>query len=120
MTTKLSVWIRRTEHEGLFSIIVGGTDVDFAHLGTDHDTLFKFIRDVSSRQDLEFGNIVWKSEFRCTKPVSLGVIVLIVTSCRPNIRMVNKFGEGRAFLVGGKRNANCAIEPPDSGSHLVP
>ncbi|KAJ7237009.1 hypothetical protein C8J57DRAFT_1439250 [Mycena rebaudengoi] len=43
----------------------------------------EFIREQTGRADLEFGDFSWLSYFR------------------PNMRMVNKFGEGRAFLVGG-------------------
>ena len=38
---------------------------------------------VTGRTDLTYGDLIWISEFK------------------PNVRMVNRFGTGRVFVVGG-------------------
>lgn len=77
------MWIRPTEHEGLFSITAGGAQVDVSALLASREAMINLVYEVTKHTEIEFGDTKWQSEFR------------------PNIRMVNKFGEGRAFLVGG-------------------
>lgn len=64
--------------------MIGGAEVDTSALAADRDALFTFIREFTNHPEMEFGEVVCSSEFR------------------PNIRMVDRFGEGRAFLIGGK------------------
>ncbi|KAF7798986.1 hypothetical protein EIP86_010215 [Pleurotus ostreatoroseus] len=62
----------------------------------DHQALFAHIRKVSNRPELEFGKIKWLSEWK------------------PNIRMANKFGEGRAFIIGDSAH----VHSPTGGQGL--
>ncbi|CCM01285.1 uncharacterized protein FIBRA_03334 [Fibroporia radiculosa] len=75
------VVLRPVETEGLFSFAVGGS-VDYERIFADYGALIQCIRDGSQRNDIEFGKVIWKSDWRA------------------NIRMVDKFGEGRVFLAG--------------------
>ena len=59
-----SVWIRRTERQGVFNIMIGGREVDISALAADHEAIWKFIRDTTNHQELEFGELTWISEFR--------------------------------------------------------
>ncbi|KAI0691497.1 monooxygenase [Cytidiella melzeri] len=79
-----AVWIRPTEHDGVFSVMAGGKDCDVDLLSTDRQALLDTIVEVTKRDNLEFGEMVWQ------------------TSWRANVRMVEKFGKGRVFLVGGR------------------
>lgn len=59
-----------------------GVDIDSLH--ASREALIKHIKETTNRHELEFGELSWISEWR------------------PNIRMADKFGEGRAFIIGGK------------------
>ncbi|CCM01286.1 uncharacterized protein FIBRA_03335 [Fibroporia radiculosa] len=75
------VMLRPVETEGWFSFGIGGS-VDFERIFNDYDALIQCIRDGTGRNDIEFGKIIWKSDWRA------------------NVRMVDQFGEGRVFLAG--------------------
>ncbi|CCM01287.1 uncharacterized protein FIBRA_03336 [Fibroporia radiculosa] len=75
------VMLRCVETKDLSSFIIGG-NVDYERIFTDYDALIQCMRDGTHRNDIEFGKIVWKSDWRA------------------NVRMVDKFGEGRVFLAG--------------------
>ncbi|KAJ3518626.1 hypothetical protein NM688_g9412 [Phlebia brevispora] len=77
-----NIYLRPTEYDGLFSCLIYAPPKDLKAISDDRDALFKFIKDVTNRHELEFGNITWMSEWRA------------------NIRMANKFSEGRVFIVG--------------------
>ncbi|KAF7982425.1 hypothetical protein HWV62_28549 [Athelia sp. TMB] len=59
-----------------------GPNVDHAKLSSDRTALYDFFAEYSGLPREAFGEIAW------------------VTDYRPNFRVVNKFGEGRAFVVG--------------------
>ncbi|KAI0919086.1 hypothetical protein AcW1_003446 [Taiwanofungus camphoratus] len=80
MSTKM-VMLRPTDSYGVFALFSGGR-VDHKKIATNREELVKFIRDGTDRDDLVVGKVIWLSEYR------------------PNIRMVDKFGEGRVFVVG--------------------
>ncbi|KAJ7503285.1 FAD binding domain-containing protein [Mycena galericulata] len=65
-----------------FGIGITGLDFDPAALADSEDSVTAFIRAQTGRAELRFGAFEWLSYFK------------------PNMRMVNKFGEGRVFLVG--------------------
>lgn len=94
MTTKM-LMLRPTENPGSFYLLAGG-DIDHAKTVADPAELRKFIRSASDRYDLIIGEIRWISEFR------------------PNIRMVDKFGEGRVFVAGDAAH----IHSPTGGQGL--
>lgn len=56
--------IRPTEYEGVFSITAGGEEADITSLASSRDALVNFVYDVTKRQELEFGEIKWLTEFR--------------------------------------------------------
>ncbi|THG97838.1 hypothetical protein EW026_g4253 [Hermanssonia centrifuga] len=80
MSTKL-IYLRPTEYDGIFSLLIGG-QFDRDALINSREALLNHIRETTNRHELEFGIIKWLSDFK------------------PNIRMVNKFGEGNVFIVG--------------------
>ncbi|PCH36607.1 hypothetical protein WOLCODRAFT_127398, partial [Wolfiporia cocos MD-104 SS10] len=75
------VMLRPTEDEDIFALWVGG-QIDYAKVASDREELIKAVRAGTDREDLQIGEVKWLSEFR------------------PNIRMVDRFSEGRVFLVG--------------------
>ncbi|KAJ3923577.1 FAD binding domain-containing protein [Lentinula edodes] len=81
------VWTRVTlipteVDDNIFTMIIAGNEIDHAKTVSGRDELVKTITSITDRNDIEFGDLVWMSRYR------------------PNIRMVNKFGEGRVFVAG--------------------
>ncbi|KAG9225812.1 hypothetical protein CCMSSC00406_0007822 [Pleurotus cornucopiae] len=83
-----------------FGIGITGLNFDPTELG-DPAKAVEFIRNETGRADLEFGEWTWLSYFK------------------PNMRMVNKFQEGRTFVVGdsahvhsptGGQGMNCSVQ----------
>ncbi|KAK0196703.1 FAD-binding monooxygenase [Armillaria mellea] len=83
-----------------FGIGITGQNFDFTHLANPAKAV-EFIKAETGRVDLEFWEFTWLSHFR------------------PNMRMVNKFQEGHAFVVGdsahvhsptGGQGMNCSIQ----------
>ncbi|KAJ3757896.1 FAD binding domain-containing protein [Lentinula raphanica] len=68
--------------DDIFTFIVSGKDLDHAKIASGKDELVKAISFISDRNEIEFGDLIWISQYR------------------PNIRMVDKFGEGRVFVAG--------------------
>ncbi|KAJ8096421.1 hypothetical protein PM082_011584 [Marasmius tenuissimus] len=64
-----------------YSFLVGGTKVDIHKVNDNCNELFKHISSVIGR-DIEFGELIWSGIWT------------------PNIRMVDKFGQGRVFVCG--------------------
>jgi len=62
----------------------------------------EFIRTETGRTDLEFGEFSWLSYFRCIFLDLVEVSVIWLWFLRPNMRMVDRFQEGRAFVAGGR------------------
>ncbi|EED85349.1 hypothetical monooxygenase [Postia placenta Mad-698-R] len=79
-TSKIVI-LRPTEDDEIYTFILSG-NVDLEEAYENYDTLVQIMKEVSNRQDLIFGEIKWKSNFS------------------PNVRMVNKFSEGRVFVAG--------------------
>ncbi|CCL99488.1 uncharacterized protein FIBRA_01506 [Fibroporia radiculosa] len=89
-----------TPNGSTFSIGVTCQNFDPVDLA-NADNLIKFIRDESGMKELTFGTFTWLSYFK------------------PNMRIVNKFSEGRVFLVGdiahvhsptGGQGMNCSVQ----------
>ncbi|KAH7914816.1 FAD binding domain-containing protein [Hygrophoropsis aurantiaca] len=83
MSTKF-VALRATPDMGKdgFVLFANARGMDTKKLSTDHNALKEFLFSVIERKDLTIEEVYWVSEFR------------------PNIRMANKFGEKRVFIVG--------------------
>lgn len=77
-----SCMMRPTENPNCFYVALGG-NINHEKLESDKEEYFKAIRAATDRQDLQFGHLRW------------------ISNWRPNIRMVNKFREGRGFVAGG-------------------
>ncbi|KAL1701600.1 FAD binding domain-containing protein [Schizophyllum commune] len=68
--------------EDKVALYVGGPDIDFEKTASSGEEFAKVFYEISGRTDIQFGETLALSTFR------------------PNIRMVDKFGEGRVFIVG--------------------
>ncbi|TFY58683.1 hypothetical protein EVJ58_g6268 [Rhodofomes roseus] len=87
--------MRPTENLNCFYVIIGG-QIDFEKLQSNKEEFVKTIRAATDRQDLKFGELRW------------------ITDWRPNIRMANKFGEGRGFVAGDAAH----VHSPTGGQGL--
>ncbi|KAL0953955.1 hypothetical protein HGRIS_005116 [Hohenbuehelia grisea] len=74
--------LRATEHEKKYSFSCAGPHLDYATLASDREELLKAFVRITGRNDIKWGEIGWISNYR------------------PNIRMVDRFGSGRAFVAG--------------------
>ncbi|KAL4242532.1 Rifampicin monooxygenase-like protein [Abortiporus biennis] len=82
-SAKEMIILRPTETEGLFYGVLSTTDPsDFPKISASKESLQEFINKTTTRDDIILESIRTLAEFG------------------PNIRMVNKFSEGRAFVVG--------------------
>ncbi|EPS95859.1 hypothetical protein FOMPIDRAFT_142547 [Fomitopsis schrenkii] len=77
-----------TEKPGYFSMLISGNDIDLRRMADDRDAIRQLLRKRVDRQDLVFGAFE------------------AVSYWRPNIRMVDKFGEGRVFVAGDAAHAH--------------
>ncbi|CCM05220.1 uncharacterized protein FIBRA_07430 [Fibroporia radiculosa] len=93
-TTTL-LMLRPTENCGFFYLITGGK-IDYAAIVADREALVRHFYAATDRHDLIVGEIKWISDFR------------------PNIRMVNKFAEGRVFVAGDAAH----VHSPTGGQGL--
>ncbi|KAF7793062.1 hypothetical protein EIP86_004167 [Pleurotus ostreatoroseus] len=91
-----TVVLMPTERPNVFSVFGGGVDADIQVALKDRDGLVDYILGVSNRHDLKFGEVLYFSEWR------------------PNVRMVNKFGEGKVFVVGDAAH----VHSPTGGQGL--
>ncbi|KAH7930838.1 hypothetical protein BV22DRAFT_1124600 [Leucogyrophana mollusca] len=78
-----------------FQFALIGQGFDIAKLATDEEALYEAIRELTGTE-IEFKELIWASEFS------------------PNIRMVNKFGEGRVFVAGDAAH----VHSPTGGQGL--
>ncbi|KZT05390.1 monooxygenase [Laetiporus sulphureus 93-53] len=90
-----SLSLRPTYEGDVFNIIAAG-HVDYAKLIDDREELVKFVHSVSNRDDIKVGKVIWLSAYT------------------PNIRMVDKFGEGRVFVAGDAAH----VHSPSGGQGL--
>ncbi|KAJ4465907.1 FAD binding domain-containing protein [Lentinula lateritia] len=81
-SAKMVTLIPTEVDDNIFTMIIAGNEIDHAKTVSGRDELVKTITSITDRNDIEFGDLVWMSRYR------------------PNIRMVNKFGEGRVFVAG--------------------
>ncbi|KAI0784349.1 FAD binding domain-containing protein [Abortiporus biennis] len=76
------VILRPTEVDGLFYTMLCANPADYPKLSASKEILQEFVRRTTTRDDIIIEGIKGLDEYR------------------PNIRMVNKFSEGRVFIVG--------------------
>ncbi|PCH36612.1 monooxygenase [Wolfiporia cocos MD-104 SS10] len=94
MSTRM-LMLRQTEEKELYQLL-GAGQIDHARVASNREDLIRFLREASDRNDFELTEIVWLSEYT------------------PNIRMVNKFGEGRVFIAGDAAH----VHSPTGGQGL--
>ena len=82
---------RRFKDDTLFAFHIFGKEVPHEKLASNPGEVADLFQKVTGRTDLVYGDLEWFSEFR------------------PNVRMVNKFGEGRVFVAGGPSALNSYI-----------
>ncbi|KZP26592.1 hypothetical protein FIBSPDRAFT_918099 [Athelia psychrophila] len=94
---KTQVSLRPAEDptDTLFTYSIWGKEVDYKKLASDRSALLDLLRAATGRPDLAF-DIVSVAEFG------------------PNVRMVNKFGEGRVFVAGDAAH----VHSPTGGQGL--
>ncbi|KZT05380.1 monooxygenase [Laetiporus sulphureus 93-53] len=90
-----SLALRPTYEGDIFNIFAAG-HADYAKLIDDREQLVKFVHSVSNRDDIKVGKVIWLSAYT------------------PNIRMVDKFGEGRVFVAGDAAH----VHSPSGGQGL--
>jgi hypothetical protein len=78
-----SIWIRPTEHPGVLSMAITGNEINLDAIMADRQALIDAIIDITKLDNLEFGEIIFQSDWRA------------------NVRMAEHFGKGRVFLIGG-------------------
>ncbi len=83
-----------------YQFFVTGHQLDATTVASGRDAFIKEFYAISGRTDIEFGELVWISNFRGVFSRRKNVRITYV-SYRPNIRMVDKYGSGRAFVAGG-------------------
>ncbi|KAI6008117.1 FAD binding domain-containing protein [Pisolithus orientalis] len=82
-----------------YQILIGSHVRDMKGLPQDEEALLNCIKDfIGLGDDVNVKEVMWVSEFR------------------PNMRMVNKFGVGRAFVAGGANS--CPVHSPTGGQGL--
>ncbi|KAJ3862909.1 FAD binding domain-containing protein [Lentinula novae-zelandiae] len=87
-STKMQVYYSNSRvDKNIFTMMITGKELDHAKTASRRDELVKTITFVTERNDIEFGDLIWMSHYR------------------PNIRMVNRFGEGRVFVAGARLEA---------------
>ena len=64
LTSILRVFLRPTEYDKLFSLMVWGQDADYDALLANPDSVVDYIRKITNRQDLKFGPVQNLSEWR--------------------------------------------------------
>ncbi|KAF8598308.1 hypothetical protein BDV93DRAFT_594337 [Ceratobasidium sp. AG-I] len=73
----------------LFQFMISGLSVPYDKLMSDHNALLEYISNGVGDVKLEFGELV------------------LVDDWTPNIRMVNKFSDGRVFIIGDAAHIHC-------------
>lgn len=88
------------EADNRFNFMIGGTEIDHVKTASSREELIKTFYEVSSRTDVEFGDVLWMGLWRLVHSPQITICHIYVL-IRPNIHMVDRFGEGRIFIVGG-------------------
>ncbi|KAK7021336.1 hypothetical protein VNI00_017438 [Paramarasmius palmivorus] len=78
------------KHTDRYTFICGGKNLDYDTMSSNREAWIQTFQDVTGRRDVEFGDVIWMGVWRA------------------NIRMADKFGEGRVFIVGDAAH----VHPP--------
>ena len=101
--TTYSITLRPTDEVGEdgWQCLLTGRDIDVSMLAQSEELIREAITSAIPTE-ITFNKLVWVSEFRCVCVLFACFSVHSTSiSFRPNIRMVNKFSEGRVFVAGG-------------------
>ncbi|SJL13702.1 uncharacterized protein ARMOST_17150 [Armillaria ostoyae] len=79
-----------------YNIFCMGRDLDAEKMGSGREEFIRAFYEITGRTDIEFGDVIWLSNFQ------------------PNVRMVNSYGSGRAFLAGDSAH----VHSPTGGQGL--
>ncbi|KAG7445126.1 uncharacterized protein BT62DRAFT_951494 [Guyanagaster necrorhizus] len=85
-----------TKDDDKYTFICLGRDLDFEKMASSREEFIKGFYETSGRTDIEFGDLIWISNFQ------------------PNVRMVNDYGSGRAFVAGDSAH----VHSPTGGQGL--
>lgn len=98
-----SVGLKPMKTENLFQFQALGSELP--HIPLDADGVRKLFYSISGRDDIVIDDATWVSEWRWDYYHGfMSAHVLTQMLLRANIRMCEKFGNGRVFLIGGERN----------------
>ncbi|KAH7925393.1 hypothetical protein BV22DRAFT_1129057 [Leucogyrophana mollusca] len=76
------IWPSEIKSGNLMTVYIVGGDVDYEKLSSDYDAFKEYFHAKMGRPDIVLGECTW------------------VTDYRPSIRMVDRFQDGRIFIVG--------------------
>ncbi|KAK0466827.1 FAD binding domain-containing protein [Desarmillaria tabescens] len=79
-----------------YNFICMGRNVDADKMASSREEFIKRFYEISGRTDVEFGDLIWISNFQ------------------PNVRIVNSYGSGRAFVTGDSAH----VHSPTGGQGL--
>ena len=86
-----------------WQFILFGHDLDMPKVAQSEELIFEALASVIP-EEVTFNKVLWSSDFRCvcvlSRPAGRHSTSFFF---RANIRMVNKFSEGRVFVAGGMR-----------------
>lgn len=88
----------------VFQFIALGSELDHTKLANSRIDLVDYLASMTGLPTEAFGEIVWVSEYRWgshTPVIKYMYLTDALSYSRPNVRMANRFREGRAFVVGG-------------------
>lgn len=95
-TKSVSLRPFETKDDDKYNFICMGRELDADKMASGREEFIKVFYETSGRTDVEFGDLIWISNFQ------------------PNVRMVNSYGSGRAFLTGDSAH----VHSPTGGQGL--
>ena len=100
--TTHSVTLRPTNEVGEdgWQFLIFGREIDITKIVQSEELIFETIASIVPTE-ITFSKLPWVTDFRCVHVFSTGIDGRSSVSSRANIRMVNKFSEGRVFVAGG-------------------
>jgi len=106
-----SVYLRPTDEVGKdgWQFILFSRDLEMSKVAQSEELVFNAIASLVPAE-ITFNKLVWASDFRCVSILSTPVgRCSTLVFFRANIRMVNRFGDGRVFVAGGMCLSMCIL-----------